>query len=124
GESVAQFRKTPLVADHGQLRIELSRQSGEFGGLAIGGQRQDAPFPLLPPDEVQRGTADRTRRAEDGERSCHQKLPIPSKPTISATGMIPSTRSNTPPCPGIRRELSFTCAFRLSQLSKKSPACA
>ena len=41
-----------------------------------------------------------------------------------APSISPSIRSNTPPWPGLSRELSLTPALRLSQLSKKSPICA
>ena len=42
--------------------------------------------------------------------------------TGSAKSM-PSNRSSTPPCPGIRCELSFTPASRLSSDSTRSPIC-
>jgi hypothetical protein len=41
----------------------------------------------------------------------------PGRAATIATGSRPSTRSNKPPWPGMRRELSFTPARRLSQLS-------
>src|SRR5690606_37320756 len=61
---------------------------------------------------------------QNSESSRHQLPHANARPPMIATGKIPSVRSNTPPWPGIRLELSLAPALRLSQLSRKSPACA
>ena len=54
-------------------------------------------------DQVERRSADRSGRAEDGHGwswAGHSAPSAASRPTKLATGTTPSSRSSTPPCPG------------------------
>ena len=125
-QRLAQVGQAALVGDHRDLGAEFARQRGQFVGLAIGGQRDDPPVVAVAADQVERRSArpNRSRRGWRSMRVSRRSTHAISADRDGAPASSPSTRSNTPPWPGISCEESFTPARRLSQLSKKSPACA
>ena len=122
-EGGAQVGEFGLVGDNRHFGAEFAGECGKVSGIAIGGERDDAPVRRIAPDEVERRCADRAGGTEDGYGACGQKnFPIPPiTPATNNTASSPSSRSNKPPWPGMRLPLSFTPARRFIQLSKKSP---
>src|SRR5262249_53508678 len=90
----------------------------------------DAEAVSLSAKHPERRSADRPRRPEDGDPASrrwltHDGAHVRSAPKqtyeIGNTKRRLSTRSSTPPCPGMSVELSLTQAARLSSDSAMSP---
>ena len=122
GKVLTEFGQAAFVAHNRQFCTEFDSQLCQLLRRAIGSQRNDIPLAAIIANKIERGIADGAGRAEEGDRAGHKIGNTTKLPTTITTGISPSIRSNTPPWPGMRFDESFIAAFRLSQLSKKSPA--
>src|SRR5467141_5096713 len=87
-------------------------------------ERDDAePLPL-PCEYLERRSADRPGGAEKRDPDTHIIPNMRYKPAaVGITKYKESSRSSTPPCPGISVEESFRPASRLNSDSATSPIC-
>src|SRR6266542_464353 len=94
-------------------------------GVGVGGEGCDAkPLPL-PGEHPQRGAADRAGRAEDRDSDGHATPNSRNRPAVTgSTKYSESSRSSTPPWPGISEDESLTAASRLKRDSATSPTWA
>ena len=76
----------------------------------------------MPREHAQRRRADRAGRAEHRHAARRHRFTkrstcgkVKRKYATGSANSMPSMRSSTPPCPGMRCELSFTSAFALEQ---------
>ena len=99
------------------------RGRGQALDVALAGQRHHLVALGRAADQIERALPDRACGAEDGDAPQITRRPSQGHdhalaPTSRAsTGAVrsrPSTRSSTPPCPGISQPLSLTPARRLS----------
>src|SRR6185312_4087848 len=112
------------IGDDGERGLESRAKLGERHDVAMRRERADAEAIRMPRDDVERARADRAGRAEQCDRShganARSSSALPRANTGSAANM-PSRRSNIPPWPGNNVPESFTPAWRLMRLSKRSP---
>ncbi len=109
---------------------EAASLVGEKRDIAAASERDDlvALAAALRLEERHRVLPDRAGRAQDGNFAAHDQEPITPMPRASqipknqTPPMIPSSRSITPPCPGMRALASLTPKRRLTALSRRSPA--
>src|SRR5439155_282250 len=95
-----------------QLRIGMGRQ-----------RRHPKPLPLARQD-LERRTADRSGGPENRDADAHARPNHRnSAAATGATKYTESSRSSTPPCPGINDDESFTPTSRLNSDSATSPTC-
>src|SRR5438128_6505419 len=84
-------------------------------------RRHPKPLPLAR-QNLERRTADRSGGPEDRDPDGHARPNHRnSAAATGATKYTESSRSSTPPCPGIRDEESFTPTSRLNSDSATSP---
>ena len=142
GQGIAQCRVQRGIGDYRHLGTKCYGLLGQKRDIAPGDQGFDPePFGLRR-QQFQRLGADAAGAAQDcyGARGaprplanfgccvahCHSTTPRPaanaSKAATGAAVSNASTRSNRPPCPGMRVPESFTPKCRLIMLSNKSPA--
>ena len=89
------------------------------------GQRDHAPLAAVAPDQVERRSPDRAGRAEDGDRcACSRRHPRGDRARHQHHRDQPVDAVEHPAVARDQPRGSFTPARRLSQDSKKSPACA
>ena len=108
-QAIAQPGEQRLVSDHRVLGFVLAAQCQQGLQLAAGSQHGRPVALRVAGDHVQRGGTDRSGGAENGDpaqvcSSIHgqnPKISLPSANTGTAA-RTPSTRSSTPPWPGIR----------------------
>src|SRR6266550_7833619 len=106
---------SPTIDQSDQRWFPLPRLRGEQIAVGVGSQRDNAKSFPLPGQDLQCRSADRPGRAED----CHPNAHITPNMRYSpaAAGMTKyseSSRSSTPPWPGIRFDESLRPASRLN----------
>src|SRR5437667_12562874 len=93
--------------------------------VRVRGERHHAEPLALAPQHLQRGRADRSGRAEDGDAASHTTPNSLNSPAVTGTTKYSeSSRSSTPPCPGMSDEESLSPTSRLSSDSATSPTWA
>src|SRR6056297_1069256 len=122
----AQIRQQILLRHHRKVGPQRTRILRQTGNIAPARERHDVKGLRVSPNEVDRALPDRPGRAQN-------RYPLHATPGIrprtqrittkSAAPSIASNRSSTPPCPGMRLELSLTSRRRLIALSEISPIC-
>ncbi len=147
GERALELAIGRRIADHRDARVQFARDLGERGRVAARGDRFDAVARRVALDQVDRAGADRAGGAENGDAAqggCGfvggarvHALTIPSRPragaskpprarpirqATSAAAQNPSSRSMTPPWPGMRWLASLAPNCRLMRDSKRSPS--
>src|SRR5207344_3017313 len=110
--------------DHRHARTETRAQRDQFVDLGIRAQRDHFEALRMAADHIQRGGADRSGGAEQSDTAWRSHSPshiFATRNTGSAANRL-SSRSSTPPWPGISWLESLMPEWRLSRLSNKSPA--
>src|SRR2546426_11811531 len=103
-----------------------------FGDLAfqqlrvrVRGERHHAEALALAPQHLQRGRADRSGRAEDSDAAGHTTPNSLKSPAVTGTTKYSeSSRSSTPPRPGMSDEEALGPASRSNRDPATAPACA
>ena len=126
GERLLEPQVARGVADHRQPCAVSPRRGGQPLGIAVRGQRLDPITLRRARDQIEGAAADRARGAQNRHATprqgcqgyCHGRLSGPAirltRASAGAANSRPSTRSKTPPWPGISVPLSLTPARRLN----------
>src|SRR5206468_2957771 len=127
-QPLAQLGQLRLVLDHRQGRPPAQRLLGQLRHVAPRRQGRDLDLEPRLLEQVEGGNPHRSGGAQDGDLPRQVQWPHPRwfarrAAAITTTANIsPSTRSNSPPWPGIRSPESFTPKRRFSADSQRSPA--
>src|SRR6266566_863401 len=114
----------PAVDQANEGRLPFRRLLGEQIGVGVGSQSHDAEPVPLPGQDLERRSADRPGRSEDCDADTHITPNMRYKPAaVGITKYKESSRSSTPPWPGISVEESLRPASRLNSDSATSPIC-
>ena len=128
-----------LVADRDVARAQRLGLLDQQGCIVLRGQRLDRIGGRIAGDDIDGVAPDRAGRAQDGDAarlrrrleglSRHHASTLPPAHkfmtnTATATASRPSTRSNTPPWPGMIWLVSLTPKCRLNANSTRSPPCS
>src|SRR5215218_498383 len=127
GKRVPQRIAARPVGERGKARADLARDPGERLSVAAADDGCDPEAVAVRGEDVDGRTADRARRAKDGDgrhpahpwRSC---TPASTRPIRAAAAQNPSRRSITPPWPGMRTPESFAPKRRFKADSPRSPS--
>src|ERR1700730_13569426 len=131
GERILELAGRRGLRDNRELGAELARQRRELGCVTPRGKRRHLVAPGIPAQKVERARADRAGRAQNGDARHHKSNPVaPTRPRVTpiasatvAAATKPSSRSMTPPWPGMRWLASLTWNLRFIADSNRSPAC-
>src|SRR5258708_23860721 len=114
----------PTIHQRDAWGVPLRRLLGAQIAVRVTGERDDAEPVPLPGQHLQRRSADRPGRAKDCNPNAHITPNMRYRPAAAGiTKYRESSRSSTPPCPGMSVEESLRPTSRLNSDSAISPIC-
>src|SRR5258707_133209 len=115
---------SPAIHQADESGLPLLRLRGEQIAVGMGSQRDDPKSFPLPGQDLQCRSADRPGRAEDCHPNAHITPNMRYSPAAAAiTKYSESSRSSTPPWPGMSIDESLRPTSRLNNYSATSPIC-
>src|SRR5881409_2795191 len=116
--------RPPTIHQADECRAPIPFLFGEQIAIGVRSQRDYAKTLPLSRQDLERRSADRPRRAQHRDADAHIIPNMRYNPAaVGITKYSESSRSSTPPWPGMRDEESLRPASRLNSDSAMSPIC-